>query len=160
MGDVATFAVLGPGDHFGELALIAPAERSAGATTLDPVETLTISAAQLDELCERFPTVERMIVDGLVGTVRRLSEQLSEALFVPVEKRVYRRLLDLRVVFGTAAAPSARVPIKQQMLAELAGTTRSTANRALSTAEVAGALASGRGWIEVLDPDWLVRRSR
>ncbi|CAN5823282.1 Crp/Fnr family transcriptional regulator [soil metagenome] len=160
LGDVATFAVFGPGDHFGELALISAAERSATASALDPVETLAITIAQLDELRHRFPAVDRLMVEALAATVRRVSVLLSEALFVPVDKRVYRRLLDLRAVFGTEASPSARVPVKQEMLAELAGTTRPTANRALRIAEDVGALTIGRGWIEVLDAEWLERRSR
>jgi hypothetical protein len=52
-----------------------------------------------------------------------------EALFVQVDKRVLRRL----------------VPLAQQDLAEMAGTTRPTANRVLHDAEQAGLIRVGRG---------------
>jgi len=42
LGDTATLLVLGPGDHFGEMAVISPAPRNASAVALEPVETMAI----------------------------------------------------------------------------------------------------------------------
>ena len=42
MGETATLRVLGPGDYFGDLAVISPAPRSATITALDAVETLSV----------------------------------------------------------------------------------------------------------------------
>ena len=91
-----------------------------------------------------------------------------EALFVPVERRVLRRLLALMDVYG-GPGPSpgsddpgeaSEIPLTQDDLASLAGTSRATVNRVLRQAEEAGWVSLGRGRIKVLDSERLARRSR
>lgn len=52
------------------------------------------------------------------------------------------------------------IPLTQEDVAELAGTTRSTANRALRQAEESGLLRIGRGRIELLDPKGISHLAR
>ena len=51
------------------------------------------------------------------------------------------------------------IPLTQEELAQLAGTTRPTANRVLRAAETAGVLKVARGRIEVLDAAAVARRA-
>src|SRR5438270_10521133 len=81
LGDTATLLVLGPGDSFGEMALIAPAPRNASAVALEPVETMTVHREQLEELRRDHPGVDRLLMEGLIAEVRRLSHALLEALY-------------------------------------------------------------------------------
>src|SRR5687767_8294789 len=66
LGDVATLRVHGPGDFFGELAVISPAPRNATVAALDAAETLTLSAAALSELRSRYPDLSDVLMEGLV----------------------------------------------------------------------------------------------
>lgn len=160
LGDVATLLVLGPGDFFGELALVSPgATRSATVAALDATETLTLHRDQFDELRQRRPSIDRFLVVALAAEVRRLSGALVEALYIPVEKRVLRRLLDLACLYGEGDGP-VRVPLTQEDLAGLAGTTRPSVNKVLRTAEEAGSLRLSRGGLEILDTTALARRAR
>jgi CRP-like cAMP-binding protein len=59
---------------------------------------------------------------------------------------VLRRLLDLVARFGRT------VPLTQDDLAGLAGTSRKTVNEVLRGAEDRGLVRLGRGSVEVLDP--------
>jgi CRP/FNR family cyclic AMP-dependent transcriptional regulator len=165
MGDTATLTVLGPGDVFGEQALLQPdGARTASAVALEAVETLTLAARDFADLRTRFPAVERILVSILAAQVRRLSQHLSEALYLPADKRVLRRLLELCSVYGADSVDGATgpvvVPLTQDDLASMAGTTRPTANRVLQEAVDAGYVALGRARIEVLDPEHLARRAR
>lgn len=157
LGDAATLAVNGSGGFFGELALLTnDATRNSTVVALDAVETRSISRDGLDELRQAHPDVERFLIAALADEVRRLSARLLEALYVPVEQRLYRRLLDLHRLFGDGEA----IPVTQDDLASMAGTTRPTANKVIKAAEAAGFVQTSRGKIQVLDPAALERRSR
>ena len=161
LGDVATLLVMGPGDFFGELAVVAPGPRSATVVALDPVETLALHRQVFDDLRQTHPGIDRVLIHALVEEVRRLSAMLVEALFVPADKRIYLRLGDLARIFSVPGqAGPVLIPLTQEELAQLAGTTRPTANRVLRSAEAAGALKVARGRIEVLDAAAVARRAR
>ena len=83
LGDVATLTVLGPGDSFGEQALLNEmAMRTASAVAREPVEVRTHQRQHFDEL-RRHYSVDRLLVEVLAAQVRRLSAHLLEALYLP-----------------------------------------------------------------------------
>jgi CRP-like cAMP-binding protein len=155
MGDIATIRVLGPGELFGELAIIAPGPRNATVVALDQVETLALGGGDFTEVRRRHPAVDRLLLDSAVSEMMRLTAQLTEALFVPAPKRVLRRLVEVAALWNGEA-----IPLTQDDLAQLAGTTRPTANRILKEAESAGLLAVSRGRITVLDRPSLESKAR
>jgi CRP-like cAMP-binding protein len=160
LGDVSTFTVLGPGDVFGEGALLAAdARRTGTVVALEPVETQTLSGDQFGTLRREHPEIDRFLVEVLSARVRRLSTRLQEALFIPAETRVLRRLVELGASYRSGDG-SVVIPLTQDDIASLAGTSRPTANRVLKGAEDDGVLSVRRSRIEVLDPEALERRSR
>ena len=133
-GDVATIAVLGRGEGFGEQPLLEPDQRrTASAVALEPTETLMLSRDQFEDLRARHPTVNSLLVVHLARQVRRLTDLYVDTVFLPVQKRVLRRLLDLEAMYD-----GAEIAVTQEDLASMAGTTRPTANRALQAAVDAG----------------------
>ena len=91
-----------------------------------------------------------MLVEILAARVRRLSAHLVEALYVPVDKRVVRRLLALCRQYGNGSR-QVSLPLTQSELAEMAGATRPTVNKVLRTLEEARVISLGRGSVQVLD---------
>jgi len=84
-----------------------------------------------------------------------------EALFVPVDRRVVRRLLSLADIYAQRdQVEDVEVALTQDDLASLAGTSRATVNRVLRQAEEAGAVALSRGRIRVTDKALLSKRAR
>jgi CRP/FNR family cyclic AMP-dependent transcriptional regulator len=151
-GDMAMLSVLGAGDFFGELALLDPESgRTATVTALEASQTLSVGRSEFKRLKEEHPPVDRVLVSVLSAQVRRLSTQLVEAMYLPAEARVYRRLLAAAEMWG-GAVPGTVIPLTQEDIAELAGTTRPTANRVLRQAASSGLLRIKRGRIELLDP--------
>jgi CRP/FNR family transcriptional regulator, cyclic AMP receptor protein len=128
LGDQAMIRVFGPADYFGELAILSPGSRRGSAIALDGGETLSLHRDDLEELRAKRPNINEALTQALVAEVRRLSVALIEALYVPVERRVWLRLIDLVELFG-GDAPVV-IPLTQDDIAQLAGTTRPTANRA------------------------------
>ncbi len=154
-GDIASVEVLVPGDGFGEQALLsADSLRTASAQAVGEVETLTLSRAVFEELCDRYPKVVFVLTRQLAGQVRRLSQQVLDALYVPADRRVLRQMLALDLIFDGV------VPLTQDDLASMAGTTRPTANRAMRAAAQAGCVELHRGGFTVLDRATLRRRAR
>ncbi|NUS43012.1 MAG: Crp/Fnr family transcriptional regulator [Mycobacteriaceae bacterium] len=151
LGHTATLTMIGPGDSFGELALLsADAKRTATVEAAESAETLALSRARFDTLRASSPAVDRMLTAGLVAQVRRLSTTVLEALDLPVEARVVRRLADLARIYG-GPAPVAEVRLTQDDLASMAGTTRVTANRVLRDLEQRGIVTLHRGRVIVTD---------
>lgn len=150
-GDVATLAVLAPASMFGEQALVgSAARRTASAVALDPVETRVLHRHDFDELRAAHPSVERFVVEVLAAQVRRLTSQLIEALYVPADVRVIRRLADLVAIYE-AGSDRIEIPLKQDDLASMAGTTRPTANRTLRQLEESGVMELARNRMVVID---------
>ena len=154
-GDRLAYSVMGPGQAFGELAMIVRGgRRTATIEAVEPTVTLALRYADFERLCARHPEVSRLLVRLLAARVNRLSEALMEALHTPAELRVVRSLVALCGVYSHSAqaiSPVA-VPLNQTALAELAGVTRPTANRVLRRLEASGVVALDRGRVTVLDP--------
>ncbi len=157
LGDTTTLRIIAAGGWFGELALLLPGPRNATIVALEPVEALVLHRDAVAEVRDRVPAFERIVAEALVGEVRRLSAALLEALFVPAETRILRRLAELSTIYGQGEA-RAVIPLTQDEIARLAGTTRPTVNKVLQAATARGMLNLGRGHIEICDIDALVRR--
>jgi CRP/FNR family transcriptional regulator, cyclic AMP receptor protein len=157
LGDVATVAVVGPREPLGEQSLVEDdGRRSTSAVTLTAVETLYLSREVFDDLRQRHPSIDRFLATLFDDRLRRMSARLVEALYVPAPARVMRRIAELAETFG----PDAAIPLTQEELASLAGTTRPTVNRAIRQAEESGALRSTRGHLYVLNRDLVAKLGR
>jgi CRP/FNR family transcriptional regulator, cyclic AMP receptor protein len=154
LGETAMLGVRGPGEAFGDLALVSggSTERSATVSALEPGETFSVLRDDFARLRREHPEVDAVLVAILAESVRRLSEQVTEAYYLSADDRVLRRLADLADLYGGT------VPLPQEALAELAGTSRATVNRVLRTQEQLGVIELGRARIVVLDQDALKGR--
>jgi len=159
LGETATLAIRGPGEAFGELALVSDSPRSATVAALEPAETHSLYRREFDELRREHPYVNRVLVAILAASLRRMDELIVEAFYVGAEKRVLRRLRDLAAVYGNGSA-TITVPLTQEDLAGLAGTSRATVNRVLREEESRGTVTLGRGKTVVLDLEKLNRRAQ
>lgn len=157
-GEVATIAVRGPGESFGEMALLTDEpRRSATVTALEPAETFAVYRAEFERLRRQRPQIDEFLFRFVVGEVGNLRDRLLEALYVPVKKRVLRRLVELASVYGGEGAV---IPLTQEAIAELAGATRTTVNQVLREEQRRGTIALERARTRVLELDELSRRSR
>ena len=158
-GEFVIVNILGPGEAFGEHALIGGSRpRTATVVALEQCETLSLSRDEFERLRTSYPGVDRFLVELLSARVDRLNGHLLEALYLPAERRVLRRLLYLCQLW---AGDEQRVviPVTQEMLASLAGTTRPTANQVLGRLAASQVVEVSRGQIVVLNRKELDRRA-
>lgn len=158
LGDTVTIGIRGPGDSFGEMALVASeARRSATVSALEEAETFAVYKTDFERLRVEHRSVDEVLFAFLTAEVRRQNELLLEALYVPVERRVLRRLAELAETYADAGGI---VSLTQDELAELAGATRSTVNRVLREEQERGTIELRRGQTVVLEPEALAKRAR
>jgi CRP-like cAMP-binding protein len=152
LGDTALLAVHGPGEAFGELALLtSEARRSATVAALEAGETRSIYREDFARLQRRYPGVNSVLVAVLAEQVRRMDERIVEAYFVDADTRVRRRLLELADLYGRNQETEVTIPLTQEELAEMAGTSRATVNRVLREEEKRGVIELRRGKTRLLD---------
>ncbi len=156
VGDTATVGMIGPGDSFGEVALVThDARRAATVTALEESETFAVAKSEFDRLRTEHPNVNDVLLAFLAGELGRQHELLLEALYLPVEKRLLRRLVELGGLYEDGV-----VPLTQEQLAGLAGAARPTVNRVLGEEQARGTLRLERGRTIILDADELARQTR
>ena len=144
-GESVLLAIIGPGDAFGELALVSDSTRGATVQAFTDGETLALHRDAFEALRRARPQVDRSLAVMLADRLRRVNALLTEAHYVDADVRVRRRLLELGEGFdGT-------IPLTQEEIAQTAGTSRATVNRVLREEEAAGAVELGRGRTTITD---------
>ena len=147
-GTTLTLTILPPGQFFGEQALLDPdSRRTAAAVAIGAVETWELRRTAFNDLRRKHPQTTIVLTEMLAAQVRRLSEQLIDAYTLTAEDRVLKQVHRLADSF--AHDDRATIPLTQEDLAALAGTTRPTANRALQRLVDDGRVVLRRGRIDV-----------
>jgi CRP-like cAMP-binding protein len=161
LGEQATLAVRGPGDSFGEMALVTPARRrSATVEALEEAETFCVYEGEFERLRHTYPSVGEVVASFLVHEIWALEERLLEALYLPVERRVLRRLSELARVYAEGDDGTIEIPLTQEEIAGLVGSTRATVNAVLRDAQARGLVELARGKTRILDREGLSHRAQ
>ena len=159
-GATATFTILSAGDYFGELALLRrDHRRTASVVAIEPSRTMSIAGSAFQRLCAANPRVEHALSVLLADRVEKLSRRLLETMFVSLDRRLYRRLVDLATSYGVVDN-RATIPLSQASLADIVGATRPSINQVLQRLVNQRLIEIRRGRIELLDVDSLAQRCR
>ncbi len=160
-GRAITLATLGPGEIFGELAMLDGDTRSASAESITDGTLLALPANDVRSLLGRNPEIALKLVAGLVRRLRAANMRLSRQSFQTVPSRVAGILAQLSRdgqdagTEGDGEMQEVTIRMNQTDLAQLAGTSRESVSRFLAELERAGVVRSGRGRVTVLQPNKL-----
>ena len=133
--------------------------RSTTVTALEVAATRAVYSTDFARLRHDHPAIDSVLVALLADQVRRLSQRVLEAYYVDAEARVRLRLLELATTYGgDDPVPPVTVPLTQEDIASLAGTSRATVNRVLREEQQRGTIALGRGRTVLLDVAAIARR--
>jgi CRP/FNR family transcriptional regulator len=158
-GRTITLAQFGPGDIFGELAMLDEERRSATIETLEETEAIAILGADMRRLLREHPEIAVKLIAALGRRLRETNERLARQSFQTVQSRVASALGQLVTAARAEGAGDSDVMITstQAELAQLAGSSRESASRFLAVLERAGLISQGRGRLTVHDPSALER---
>jgi CRP/FNR family cyclic AMP-dependent transcriptional regulator len=146
--------MFGPGEFFGEIALLDGKGRSASAVAKEPSELVFLSRRLFLLLIERRPHVAIHMIALLCEKLRRTTELVEDSMFLNVASRLAKRLGGLAQQYGRPAeAPGATLlAISQGELAQTLGVSREIVSRQLAAWRDAGLIGLGRGRIVIRDP--------
>ena len=160
-GRSITLAHFGPGDIFGEMAMLDGERRSATVETTEDTEAIAILSADMHRLLHEHPGISVKLIAALGQRLRSTNERLARQSFQTVQSRVAAALAQLvATVRAEAERPvegDVLITTTQAELAQLAGSSRESASRFLAVLERAGIITQGRGRLTVHDPEALGR---
>ena len=162
-GEEAILATLGPGQVFGELALLDGAPRSASATARSATETVVLPRDRFRELIATEAAVRDALLASIAGELRRLTTHVEELHFLDITGRLAARLVRLADESGTRLPDGGiqlRANLTQGDLAAMVGCTRQSVNKLLGQFTDDGLIRLEREGIVLTDMAGLMVASR
>jgi len=158
-GRSITLAQFGPGDIFGEMAMLDGERRSATVESMEGTDAVAILSADMHRLLREYPDISVKLIAALGQRLRETNERLARQSFQTVQSRVASVLAQLVESTRAEGVTEGDVVITatQAELAQLAGSSRESASRFLAVLERAGIISQGRGKLTVHDPGALGR---
>ena len=121
---------LGPGDYFGELALLDDSNRSASNRTVEKCEFRIVMKSDFSAVMDDHPNITRQLIANLAARVRKLTADVKSLALQDVYGRVANVLMDLSEERGdgTLFIPE---KLTQQDIADRVGASREMVARIL-----------------------------
>lgn len=156
-GKEVTFAYIGPGELFGETAVLDGTTHTMNVTTLEPTIVRIVSRLDFHDAVRRNPQAALALATILSARLRLTSELAEDVAFLPVAARLAKRLLQLADQYGTATANGVTIGLRlcQHDLASLVSSTRESINKHLRLWEAEGLLKAKPGTVTILRPTQL-----
>jgi CRP/FNR family transcriptional regulator len=148
--------ILGPGEIFGELALVDEEYRSHSAEAVDDALVCIISRQDFEGILQRHPEMALRVLK-LIGLRRReLEMRIEDLVFQPLAGRLALGLLWQAQRHGVSENDgSIRIPLTQSDLANLIGASREAVAEQLKEMKALGLLKTSYRNIRVMAVDSL-----
>lgn len=152
-----TFAYLGPGEFFGEMAIISDKGRTASAQAVEPTRLMIIHKKDFKRLLLSDAKLCYALLQAVSERLRRADEEIESLLFRNILGRVSKTLFDLCQASGRKVSGGVQLKDRytHQELADLVGTTREPLSRALGILRRADVVDARKGLILIRDPQKL-----
>ncbi len=132
-GEELTVDMAGPGEVFGELAVLDGGPRSASAEAVEPTVMFTLTRHDFRHEVARTPQLATAVIELLSRRLRRVTEYAESLAFLDLRGRLARVLLEMAERSGAVAdGVEIDFPLTQTELATMIGATRERVNRALA----------------------------
>jgi CRP-like cAMP-binding protein len=143
--------IIGPGDSFGEIALLDGMPRTATATAMMRTELTIIRRDQFRSLLRTEPQLAEHLIQLLCKRVRWTAQLMEDSALLSVPERIARRLLSLTELHGRQTPNGIKIALSQEELARFLGVSRQIVNQHLQSWKSKGWIQSSRGSITVCD---------
>jgi CRP/FNR family transcriptional regulator, cyclic AMP receptor protein len=152
--------LFGPGDFFGELALLDGEPRSADAVAQEPCQLLLLQRDDFMRFLEARPHVAIKLLATVSRRLRHTTQQAEAIIFFDLPARLARVLLELAEAERTSAEGQWVIASRptQAELAEMVGATRESVNKWLGAYEEQGIIRREGNQLIILEPEALRKR--
>ena len=136
-GRVKVLNTMGPGETFGELAMLDGHPRSASVETMAASELLVISRKDFHELATATPGILWGVLESMCARLRAQNDSELEAAFQGTQYRIAKAIIKLAEKHGKKTDAGVRVPptFGARDVAEMAATNVDRVERALEKLE-------------------------
>ena len=153
-GDDVVFSILGPGEVFGEVALLGATPRTATVSAIEDCRLLVIDRRDFMSFLRTNHEVSVKLLSVLAMRLKRVSELVEDTLFLNLPLRLAKKLLSLSHAYGEEVAEGIRIDLRlsQEEWGDLVGTTRESINKQLRNWTEAGIIRVDGGYLVILNP--------
>jgi CRP/FNR family transcriptional regulator, cyclic AMP receptor protein len=153
-GRNAILNLIGPGEIFGEIALLDGLARTADATANTNCELFVIDRREFIPFVRSQPTLAMKFIELLCGRLRWTSDQVEQVILQDLPGRLAHALLRLSEK-QTFEPRDRTISVTQQEISEMVGMTRESINKQLRAWATRNWVRLEHGAIVVLKPEAL-----
>lgn len=147
-GTFSAVSVMGPGDSFGELALLSGRRRVVDGCAVGDTRLAWIRGADFETALAAHPSAMRALLAAMSAELQEMIALVALLQRGTATARIAHMLAGLTPIESSATV----IRTTQQDLADLVGATRMTVTSVLAKLEQQGLIRRGYGSIDVLDP--------
>lgn len=160
-GPTAVLGFRGPGDVVGEIGALSGRPRGTTVTAVEDLELWSVPAPDFNHRLRADPALMLLLMAQLSARLADADRRNAEHLTSDTTARVARRLLVLAEQYGVDDGTGRRItlPLTQDELAGLAGSSLEAVAKALRVLRAAGWIETGRRELTIRDLDALRQRA-
>jgi CRP/FNR family transcriptional regulator, cyclic AMP receptor protein len=159
-GREVILSILGPGEYFGEIALMDGEPRSAYVMTKEPSQLIIISKTDFHELLSSHSDIMTNLFRGLLKRFREANKKIESLALMDVYGRVARLLTHLAATSGKKSdgepadlSSDDRVTINERLthqeIANMVGASREMVSRVLKDLATEGYISAEKKYITI-----------
>jgi CRP/FNR family transcriptional regulator, cyclic AMP receptor protein len=153
-GREAVFNICGPGEIFGEIALLDGGERTADAAATTECELLVIDRREFMPFVQSQPLLAMKLIKLICTRLRWVSEHVEQVVLPTLPGRLAKALVRFAEKDGSKAS-SKKLTLTQQELGQMVGMSRESINKQLRAWAARKLVRLERGSVAILDKDAL-----
>jgi CRP/FNR family cyclic AMP-dependent transcriptional regulator len=150
-----TLATLGPGEFFGEMAILNNKPRSATATVLEESKVLVIDPKTFESMIKNNTEIAVRMIKKLAGRLQEADDQIESLMIKDANSRVVHTLTRMAESTGKTVEGGIKVSINMEGLATKSGLELAQVQEVLSKIEKANIIQTAPDGIVISNVDKL-----
>lgn len=152
-GNDVVFSILGPGEVFGEVALLGATKRTATVTAIEDCTLVVIDRRDFLSYVKTDADMAVKLLSVLSMRLKRVSELVEDTQFLNLPLRLAKKLLSLGRIYGKSTSDGLQIELKlsQEEWGDLVGATRESVNKQMRQWTDAGIIKMDKGYVVLLN---------
>ncbi len=159
-GQAVTIQIIGPGEIFGESALMGQQQHGNMAETIEPAIICAINKSDFMDFLDKTPSLNRAVNQFIGDRIRKIEGRIEDLVFRDSRQRILLFLERHVDSFGRHLTDvwEVRPFLTHQEIGEITATSRQTVNQVLNELKRAGIIDFTRQYLWVKDRETLKKQ--